>query len=390
MTQGNGNTAMAPPSLDGNGLPVNATLRRIVVIFRLLGWAWMLAAVIVTLIYDDEVNAGIAIGAAALATMWTALTLWAARSHERLTNLVFVGVDLAITLAILSASEVAGADHFFHGGYPMSWIIVAAYAWGFRGVAYGSLTLVAEQIVVDIVSGRAEVSVVGAVTFLVFGIVVGWAFSALRDGERRRLETVAQLAEEQEKLAAEQRQRARFEERVELANRLHDSVLQTLIVLRRDSDDSRQVRYLARRQERQLRQTINEFRSPYHNSVRAALLRHTAEIEDMYKVEVEAVVRGDAEMSDRLEAVAGAAREALSNAAKHSGELGIDLYAELSDRRVEVFIRDRGRGFDPGGRGGGGLQHSLVRRVESAGGRVEINSAPGKGTEIAIRVDEHG
>ena len=216
-------------------------------------------------------------------------------------------------------------------------------------------------------------------TFIVFATVAGWAFSALRVADRERLEA-------RERLAAEQRDRARFEERAELANRLHDSVLQTLIAIRRDAEDGRQVRYLARRQERELRETIDEYRSPEEHSLRAALLHQCGEIEDMYKVEVDAVIRGDAGIDRGLEVVAAAVREPLANAAKHSGEVSIDLYGDLGPGCVEIFVRDRGVGFDVDDHTFGGLHHSLVRRVESAGGLVEIRSKAGKGTEVAIRI----
>ena len=92
--------------------------------------------------------------------------------------------DLLVALIILGASEIAGAEHFFHGGYPMSWVLVAAYAWGFLGAAYGSLFLVGEQVVVNVMGERGEIPAAGSVTFLVFGVVVGWGFDALRDRER--------------------------------------------------------------------------------------------------------------------------------------------------------------------------------------------------------------
>ena len=190
-----------------------------------------------------------------------------------------------------------------------------------------------------------------------------------------------------ESLAHEQQERARFEERAELAKRLHDSVLQTLIALRREAGDERQVRYLARRQERELRSTIDEYRSPYDPSLRAALLHHCGEVEDMYKVEIDAVIRGDAGVDERYGLLVNAFREALINAAKHSGRLDVDVYAELSESRAEVFVRDRGAGFELEATTGRGLMHSMSQPVEAVGGVVEIKSAPNAGTEVMITMD---
>lgn len=362
-------------------LPVDATLRRVTVIFRLLGWAWMLLLVVVTLFSDDDAEPAVVAGSMVLATLWTVGTLGAARSHENLSAHWFVVADGLVAVLILMASSIAGADDFFHGGYPMSWLGVAAYGWGFRGAIGGSLVLALEQAVVEFLGDKAPVPIAGSVTFIVFAAVAGWGYSALRRADRSRLEARV-------KLAAEQRERARFEERSVLANRLHDSVLQTLIAIRRDAADARQVRYLARRQERELRETIDEFRSPFEHSLRASLLHHCGEVEDLYKVEVDAVIRGDADAAGPFGVVAAAAREALINAAKHSGRIDIDLYADLTSGAVAVFVRDRGKGFDSEGELRRGLDHSLVDPVRAAGGSVDIQSSPKTGTEIVIRMVE--
>ena len=362
------------------GRSVDATLRRVAVIFRLLGWSWMVLLSTITLASDDEASAGVVVGALAIATIWTAVTLGAARSHRTLSSARFVVADGVVAAIVLLSSTIAGAEHFFHGGYPMSWLGIAAYAWGFRDTVLGSVALAIEQGVVELVGGSGAVPVAGSVTFMVFGIVAGWSFSALREADRERLEA-------RESLAREQQERARFEERAELANRLHDSVLQTLIALRREAGDERQVRYLARRQERELRSTIDEYRSPYDPSLRAALLNHCGEIEDLYKVEVDVVIRGDAEVDDRYDAAIGAAREALINAAKHSERLDIYVYAELSQPRAKVFIRDRGVGYDLTTPPQRGVLHSLIEPVEAAGGSVDIRTAPGEGTEVVITMD---
>lgn len=364
----------APP------LQVDVTLRRVTVIFRLLGWAWMFMLGVVTLLTDNEATAAAVWAAMILVTVWTAGTLVAARSHETLSSNWYVVADGIVAMAALLTSSIAGAENFFHGGYPMSWLGVAAYAWGSRGAIAGSLVLAVEQGIVEYVADQPAVPIAGSVTFVVFAAVAGWSFSALRRADR--VQTGAQRI-----LASEQRERARFEEREELANRLHDSVLQTLIALRREAGDEGQVRYLARRQERELRATIDEYRSPFEHSLRAALLAHSAEVEDLYRVEIDAVIRGDANTVGAFEAVAAAVREALINAAKHSGGLDIDLYADLSPDCAEVFVIDRGVGFAGSAETlGRGVAHSLVERVERAGGSVKIVSSPSEGTRVDIKM----
>ena len=76
------------------------------------------------------------------------------------------------------------------------------------------------------------------------------------------------------------------------------------------------------------------------------------------------------------------------NAARHAQAPVVDVYAECADGAVEVFVRDRGCGFDvaavPADRFG--LAESVVGRVERAGGEARVRSAPGDGTEIRLQV----
>jgi signal transduction histidine kinase len=366
------------PRPDGE-LPVDATLKRIVVLFRVLGWAWMLLLVVLTPIEDDGADLAITFAAMALATVWTGVTVWAAQRSDRLGAPWFAAADFAVALLIGAASTAAGAQDLFHGGYPMSSLAVIAYAAGLRWTILGALGLAAEQVVVHAVDDRGDIPAAGSVTFLVFGLLLGWGFDALRDQERRRLAV-------QDELDRARAAQVRHEERIDLANRLHDSVLQTLSVLRRDADDADQVRYLARRQERQLRQTISEYRSTYGVSSRAALQGICDEVEDVHRIEIDTVIRGDAELDEAQTAVLAAAKEALANAAKHSGTRVVDLYAELDPTRIEVYVRDRGRGFDVSGTSAGrGIDHSVRQRLAAIGGAATIRSTPGEGTDVELR-----
>jgi signal transduction histidine kinase len=188
-------------------------------------------------------------------------------------------------------------------------------------------------------------------------------------------------------LASERSERIRSEERADLAAHLHDSVLQTLALIQRRADDPREVAGLARRQERELRHWLFE-RSDGQDALTlgAALEQAAAEVEVLYTVRVEAVTVGDCPLDERLLATVSAAREALTNAAKFAGGDQIDLYSEVGDERVQVFVRDRGVGFDstsiPNDRRG--VSHSILERMRQHGGRAEIHSEPGKGTEVEL------
>ena len=132
-----------------------------------------------------------------------------------------------------------------------------------------------------------------------------------------------------------------------------------------------------------MRQTISEFRSPFANSVRAQLQQVCDGIEDVHRVEIDSVFRGDAKLDEQKDAVVDLAREALVNAAKHSEADTVDLYGEFDDGRVHLFIRDRGRGFDPASVGDG-QGHGLAMRATAIGAAATVLSQLGSGTEVEI------
>jgi signal transduction histidine kinase len=101
-------------------------------------------------------------------------------------------------------------------------------------------------------------------------------------------------------------------------------------------------------------------------------------------VRVEVVHTGDAPLDERTQAVVLAAREAMTNAAKHSGVEEISVFVDTD----AVYVRDRGRGFDPDAVSDDrrGLAESIRGRMERVGGVARIVTTPGEGTEVELRL----
>jgi signal transduction histidine kinase/phage shock protein PspC (stress-responsive transcriptional regulator) len=186
----------------------------------------------------------------------------------------------------------------------------------------------------------------------------------------------------------ERRRRIRADERAAVATHVHDSVLQTLALIQAKAQSPDDVRRLARRQERELREWLYSPDSPSTDSDMsfAVALRATAiEIEDESGLPIEVVVVGDAPLDDPLRATVAAAREAMLNAARSSGAPQVQVFAEVEPASVEVFVRDRGRGFDVTSVSSDrrGIRDSIVGRMARHGGTGVIRSGP-DGTEVAL------
>ncbi len=192
-------------------------------------------------------------------------------------------------------------------------------------------------------------------------------------------------------LTSERSERIRSQERAEVAAHLHDSVLQTLAMVQRSSDDPQEVATLARRQERELRAWLAGRPAPGQAARLApALEAAAADVERRHGVPVEVVIVGDRELDPGLEAVVAAAREAMTNAAKFGEGSPVDVYGESADGRTQVFIRDRGPGFDPGAVPDDrrGVSESIVGRMRRHGGRATITSTAESGTEVELLLEE--
>jgi signal transduction histidine kinase/phage shock protein PspC (stress-responsive transcriptional regulator) len=189
-------------------------------------------------------------------------------------------------------------------------------------------------------------------------------------------------------LSAERSERIRSQERAEMAAHLHDSVLQTLALMQKRADDPREVAALARRQERELRSWLSG-RESGASGLGVALEAAADEIEQAHGVPIEVVAVGEVPLDQSVEALVAATREAMLNAAKFGGGSTVDVYAEATPERVDVFVRDRGPGFDPAAVPADrrGVRESIIGRMERHGGHAVVRAAEGGGTEVELRLE---
>jgi signal transduction histidine kinase len=302
------------------------------------------------------------------------LALWAYSESRSVVwvGLLVVGAGVLLLHAVGLSNRSVAAVALIAAGLALAW-----RRGGFRGdapLSWVGLVVAACGTVLLFEGGRPGASLLapGAIAGALL-LITGpwlWRLALERDAERSA--------------------RIRSEERSEVAARVHDSVLQTLALIQRHAQEPRRVAAIARRQERELRGWLygDQPLGDETASLFAALSTAAADIEELHGVRVELASAGDCPVDEPAHALVLAAREAMTNAAKFAGVDELDVYLEVGDDAVSVFVRDRGVGFEraavPADRRG--LIDSVERRLERAGGRATIVSTPGAGTEVELRL----
>lgn len=221
--------------------------------------------------------------------------------------------------------------------------------------------------------------------------------------ERRRAEEAARDSQRELRLLTGRLLEAQEAERRRIARELHDDTCQSLALLAVEADllaaaaDSP----AARGQARELASRLKEVASAVHDQSRRL---HPAKLEHLGLV---AAVRGLCQeytrahglevkfthhgLPDRLRPDAELclyriAQEALGNVVRHSGaaDAAVELFGAAGEVRLRVA--DGGRGFDPAAPGGRLGLASMRERAILVGGQIVIQSAPGGGTRIEVRV----
>jgi signal transduction histidine kinase/phage shock protein PspC (stress-responsive transcriptional regulator) len=377
------------------GLPVGA-VRGLLVLLTLAGGAGAVAYVFwwVTVPVGDPRQAAADAGPAALQRLAPRLRLGGPVAQLQARDIV-VGVVLLGGAALLVAVR-AGWDVRASwvlpvlvaiGGFALAWSQLDAAQrdrWVGRGGGRrsavllrlaGGLVLVMAGVILFIAQGTpahvlVQVVVASLAVLAGFALVLApWWLRMVRE------------------LGDERAARAREAERADIAAHLHDSVLQTLALIRTRAGDADEVARMARAQERELREWLYDDRTAPGTSLAADLRALVGEVEDGRAAAVDVVVVGDCVPTGATTALLQATREALVNAVVH-GRPPVTVYLEVTPAAAEVFVRDRGDGFDMDDIAPDrfGVRESMCGRMRRRGGTAEVTSRPGWGTEVRLRM----
>lgn len=365
--------------------PTGRSVQRGLVVLRWATLAWCIAVAVLS---RDRLErpwvAVVVLGAAGAVTVFT--TVQAARGWAPTAASVFV--ELAVDVALIVGDGYAFVEGTARNGhqslagqFPIVGVVNAGFVLGVGiGLAAGAVVGFSNTISVWVngfrdFEGDDLASLGSSVCFFaLWGAVAGWVGQLLTRAEEEVATTRA---------------------REEVAATLHDGVLQTLaLVERRTEASDPELARLARETDRDLRAFLwdkparMDGRSDLASEVREAARRagRSFDLEIVLSVVDDAIVLAAPEAT----AFAGAVSEAVTNAGKHSGADTVVVFVDRDeDGTVFVSVRDDGEGFDPQGhvnaeRAGRGLTGSIRQRMAAVGGRAEIISAPGAGTDVRL------
>jgi signal transduction histidine kinase len=154
-----------------------------------------------------------------------------------------------------------------------------------------------------------------------------------------------------------------------------------------DMETKAHLRRAAKRAELDIRLAIDEIAAPRSQSVNTAIAQAVGEVaaRDHIKLELD-VVPGVQLSAPRADALVGIAREAVSNAARHSGAARVSLSLQHQGGGVLLRVSDNGSGFDVVAQADGFGLTSMRDRATLIGGDLWISSVPGLGTELEVRL----
>ena len=274
--------------------------------------------------------------------------------------------------------------------------------------------------------GAIALAVPAAIIGTIFGFVTAWSltrrlrklanaarawsqgdFSVMaRDRSKDELGQLSlelnNMAGQLENLLESREELATLEARNHFARDLHDSVKQQIFatslqiaaartLIEQDKKAAEfhlvQADELVRQAQKELNVLIHQMRPAAleGKGLAAALGDYAANWSRRSEIPADVHVRGERETPlDVEQALFRVAQEALANVARHSDAKSVEVDLVYDSSGVTLRVTDDGRGFDPEKEDGGdgfGLK-SISERLAKLGGHVDVESAPGEGTNL--------
>jgi two-component system NarL family sensor kinase len=258
------------------------------------------------------------------------------------------------------------------------------------------ITTVAAPLIGAVAYGYGQIGVGAVIAALPFELLIDYLLRQL-ERSRARAREIERLAENRRHLVT-QTLDAEDRARRNLAQALHDRTIQDLLAARQeveaveagDQDALRRLDRAVASAIDELRRTSFELHPAVlrHAGLAAALTAIAEQHAEKAGFEIRTDLSSDLDGCDE-QLLFSIARELITNAAKHADASEVWVSVSRYDGRVDLEVRDNGRGFQTQSRTESVLQGhiglaSVAERVEAAGGSVTLRSSRGEGTTVRI------
>src|SRR6266542_2482755 len=349
-----------------------------------LRWVTLALMTLMAVITGDlqrPLLAGVAIAVTTAWTVWLTVSRPRGTAPVLATDLIVAVGLILVSGVVVAQGQVVGAHPFFASAYPVAAAVFWGATAGFRaGLASGAVlgvSLVAAHFVsgIDVLNETTPqlLSVAsGALNFVLAGGAVGLVAQLLD-------RSAAELRRAGEETMRARERAARLSERESLARQIHDSVLQSLAMVHKRGRELAGAGAVPAEEVARLA----EMAASQERALRALILRGLGEAPS---------ATGPIWLPvHHVEELTAAVRQALDNVVAHAAASRVVLFAEEDDGTVVIAVRDNRAGFAYdearlATNGKMGILKSIKSRVEQLGGSMRIETAPGAGTEIELRV----
>jgi signal transduction histidine kinase len=377
----------------------------------IIGWHaafWlMLAVVTVVLLLEPGLpvwrrSAALAL-VALLAAAYGLLGMRAARDRDDRADRAYVVVLVAVVAGLVALDTNVSFLLFL--AYPQVWFFSNRPRDGVVGTV--ALTLaVGTALIVALGASADDVSavVLSMGVSLVFSILMGLWIGGVITQSRSRADLIRDLEATRAELAEAHHAQGVTAERERLAREIHDTLAQgfTSVVMLSQaaqaqlpsnvlaaSDQLAAIERTARENLAEARAVVAAF-SPValEGTDLAGALQRLADrfsAETGIVVDVELGAAGLGLPRDREVVLLRAAQEALANVRRHADAGEVTIRLRVADGTAQVEVSDDGSGFDPAAAAGYGLS-GMKDRVQDVGGDMDVETGPGQGTRIRVRV----
>ena len=377
----------------------------------IVGWHvafWIMIGIIaVAIAVEPDLSSGARAAALALVallgTAYAVLGMPASRSRDVTRARAYLVVMIVVVPTVIWLDSQASFLLFI--AYPQVWFLIDRVRYGVIGT-----------VVLTVGVGAAFVATLGSSTetllsvglsmgvSLLFSLLLGLWIARIIDQSRGRAELIEELEATRAELAAAHHDQGVMAERERFAREIHDTLAQgfTSVVmlsqaaqaqLSRDPsavpDQLAAIERTARENLAEARAVVAAF-SPValEGTDLAGALQRLADrfsAETGIAVDVELGSAGLGLPRDREVVLLRAAQEALANVRRHADAGAVTIRLRLAEGTAQIEVSDDGSGFDPEAASGFGLS-GMRDRVADVGGDMDVETGPGRGTRIRVRV----